>query len=345
MSDEKRVINLNPDFFKISNNKTRKKTTTTNTPIRMKISNVSDKKQRPSSLKRNFLNIIRANQERMIKEKKNTRIDGTDNSDYHLQPPKSEFEESVQFFKELSKAAPASSSANPINVHNKTFKNAYESSHSKQSLASDSSIVNIPLQTLHSAQQEEPIHLVPPTPPYGVLKNGFKPTYRTWKNFTQKENTPVSLPKEVEPSPIQINYEQQLREKIKNLSEMEQRKLLQKQTQYDGEKRKKQKRTIRRTFRVGKSEVHPRISVLVGNKTLRSKTNLKRTQLKETPISEVKRFLRKQGFIKIGTTTPNDVLRQMYENVNMICGEVQNHNPENLLYNYFNDTEEQMPTF
>ena len=192
----------------------------------------------------------------------------------------------------------------------------------------------------------EPIHLIPPTPPYGILKNGFKPTYRTWKNFTQKENTPVSLPKEVEPSPIQINYERQLREKIKNLSEIEQRKSIQEnQTQYDSGIRKKQKRTIRRTFRVGKSAVHPRISVLVGNKTLRSKTNLKKIQLKETPISEVKRFLRKQGFVKIGTTTPNDVLRQMYENLNMICGEVQNHNPENLLYNYFNDTEEEMTTF
>ena len=54
-------------------------------------------------------------------------------------------------------------------------------------------------------------------------------------------------------------------------------------------------------------------------------------------MSEVKQFLRKQGFIKVGTTTPNDVLRQMYENVKMICGEVHNHNSDNLLYNYFND--------
>jgi hypothetical protein len=46
------------------------------------------------------------------------------------------------------------------------------------------------------------------------------------------------------------------------------------------------------------------------------------------------------GFIKIGTNAPNDVLRQMYENTKLICGEVKNHNPENLLYNYFNDTSE-----
>jgi hypothetical protein len=54
-------------------------------------------------------------------------------------------------------------------------------------------------------------------------------------------------------------------------------------------------------------------------------------------MSEVKNYLLKHGFIKIGTNSPNDVLREMYENVQMICGEVKNHNPENLLYNYFND--------
>jgi len=28
----------------------------------------------------------------------------------------------------------------------------------------------------------------------------------------------------------------------------------------------------------------------------------------------------------------------MYETVSLICGEVENHNPDNLLYNYFHDT-------
>jgi len=45
----------------------------------------------------------------------------------------------------------------------------------------------------------------------------------------------------------------------------------------------------------------------------------------------------KKGFIKVGTPTPNDILRKMYESVVLICGEVQNHNPENLLYNYVHD--------
>jgi len=61
--------------------------------------------------------------------------------------------------------------------------------------------------------------------------------------------------------------------------------------------------------------------------------------LKQTPINEVRKFLIKKGFIKIGTNSPNDVLRKMYETVSLVCGEIQNHNPENLLYNFIHDQE------
>ena len=44
----------------------------------------------------------------------------------------------------------------------------------------------------------------------------------------------------------------------------------------------------------------------------------------------------KRGFIKVGSTAPNDVLRKMYESATLICGEIQNHNPDNLLYNFMN---------
>ena len=100
----------------------------------------------------------------------------------------------------------------------------------------------------------------------------------------------------------------------------------------------KQKRIRRRTFHVGKSKQHPRISVLVSNRTIRNNTNLHLSKLKNTPMHEVKTFLLKHGFIKVGSNTPTDVLRQMYESASLICGEVKNRNPDNLLYNYFNES-------
>ena len=99
--------------------------------------------------------------------------------------------------------------------------------------------------------------------------------------------------------------------------------------------KKKQKRILRRTYRVGKSKHYPKVAVLVSNKTLRNQTSTKIQLLKQTPMDEVKRELIKKGLIKVGSAAPNDVLRKMYESVELVCGDIQNHNPENLLYNYF----------
>jgi len=102
------------------------------------------------------------------------------------------------------------------------------------------------------------------------------------------------------------------------------------------QKKNKRKRIMRRTFKIGKSKVHPKVAVLVSNKTLRQNITTKHQLLKQTPLTDVKKFLMKRGFIKVGSIAPNDVLRKMYEDVTMMCGDVQNHNPENLLYNFLN---------
>ena len=99
----------------------------------------------------------------------------------------------------------------------------------------------------------------------------------------------------------------------------------------------KQKKIYNRTYRVGKSKVYPKVGVLISNKTVRQRISTNALHLKQTPMPEVKKFLVKKGFIKVGSIAPNDVLRQMYECAHLMCGEIENHNPENLLYNYFND--------
>ena len=99
----------------------------------------------------------------------------------------------------------------------------------------------------------------------------------------------------------------------------------------------KQKRTVRRTYKVGKSKTQPKVTVLISNKTLRNNISTKAQLLKQIPIDEVKRFLIKRGFIKVGSSAPNDVLRKMYETSVLMCGEIQNHNPDNLLYNFLHD--------
>ena len=99
---------------------------------------------------------------------------------------------------------------------------------------------------------------------------------------------------------------------------------------------KKRKKTYKRTYKVGKSSVFPRVSVLVSNKTIRKQVANKKQLLKQTSMPDIKKYLMKRGFIKVGSTAPNDVLRKMYESATLICGEIQNHNPDNLLYNFMN---------
>ena len=100
---------------------------------------------------------------------------------------------------------------------------------------------------------------------------------------------------------------------------------------------KKIRKLLRRTFYLGKDKYKPRVGVLLPNRTIRNNVTTKSFMIKQKPISEIRKFLLSKGFIKVGSTAPTDVLRKMYESIVLIDGEVKNHNPDNLLYNFFND--------
>jgi hypothetical protein len=100
---------------------------------------------------------------------------------------------------------------------------------------------------------------------------------------------------------------------------------------------KKVRKLMKRTFRVGRDKYKPAVGVLLPNKTIKNNVTTQAYMLKQTPIAEVRKFLLKTGFIKVGSAAPNDVLRKIYESIKLIDGDVKNHNPDNLLYNFFND--------
>jgi hypothetical protein len=99
---------------------------------------------------------------------------------------------------------------------------------------------------------------------------------------------------------------------------------------------KHKRQFLRRTYHVGKDKYKPKVGVLLPNKTIRKRVTTSSYLLKQTPIEEIRKFLLKKGFIKVGSSAPNDVLRKMYESIQMIDGEINNHNSENLLHNFFN---------
>lgn len=205
---------------------------------------------------------------------------------------------------------------------------------------------------LHQTRKQNPIIMPNPTPiptntPYSynpsiTYHSGSTPTNpinQTAGNIIPANIIPANIiPTNINPAnPIynKTDMETDLETKLRQISKIKQFSDKKQISQIKPWKIPKQKKTIRRTYYVGKSKVHPKVSVLISNKTIRANTALKTQNLKQTPISEVRKYLVKNGFIKGGTNAPNDVLREMYENAHLICGEIKNHNPENLLYNYF----------
>lgn len=187
------------------------------------------------------------------------------------------------------------------------------------------------------------------TPKWGCLKGGQLPTYRAYHGTMRNHQRPKPV---MELEPMTANpflgiggareeIIKQMSEKYQmgNVMENHGMSTVRNPTQIRKPKIKKQRKVVRRTYRLGKSKVFPRVSVLVSNKTVRKEINDKIHAIKETPMHEVRSYLVKNGFIKVGSSAPNDVLRRMYENLKIMNGDIKNHNTETLLHNFLKSDE------
>lgn len=349
MSDKK-VLTINPELFSFSNNNNKTKRVKPKKDAVDKIRVRNPVKKKPDTLRRqSLLKMIRKQQEdrynKIFENNNNPRPD-TPNKSSHENNFNKEFDQAKDYLSKLSKKT------DTIVPKNTTLRN-YSSS--------------IPI-----APSDNPIKSqVSPSiqPLYGCLKNGSLPTYRNYMNRTRDNRSSINIGNPVPivhnthttpqvnqhsapstfpakqsnvPENILLNSSNVINAKIneglKRVSEIKQRENIMSGSKYNfaGNRKKKQRRTLRRTHSVGRSRFAPKVSVLVSNKTIRNRVSTKTQLLKQVPINDVKRFLIKQGIIRVGSTTPNDVLRKMYETLSLICGDVYNHNPDTLLYNYMN---------
>lgn len=337
-----KTISINPELFKVSGTKRSSQKNRNDPNKQIKIRSHSQLKEKTKTFRKNHvLKFIRDQQAKNMQQIRNPDSISDTNSIDQSQSDSfsSDFEESLKFMNNLTTQT----------KHNQTL---------KSSIPISNSLLFHPPIECENVCLEMPTDLVKYTAPvgkfpnWGCLKNGTLPTYRNWRNVTQR-NTQMPMQPQISHfignsdgnnnnnNPIQSTHN------INNTPENEEptkMQILQKIHEMQITPAKtpkiyypKQQRTVRRTYKVGKLKNQPTVSILVSNKTIRNNTTTKTQLLKQTPMEEVRRVLIKKGFIKVGSSAPNDVLRKMYETTSLICGEIQNHNPDNLLYNFFND--------
>lgn len=165
--------------------------------------------------------------------------------------------------------------------------------------------------------------------PYGVLKNGLKPTFKTW-NKTQKniqtsfyseptiESCPTNsldpeIPQQIEVIPIDTPI---TAEPIEVPSTIEKK----------------------YPIKVGKSKKNKTVQILIACHKTRKNKSEAQDALRKTNLSTVKNYLKSRKLIKVGSTAPTSLIRQIYENAKSY-GDVINENKQNLLYNFDKESE------
>ena len=352
---ERKTIQIKPELFMVNGkNTTRKKQSSPK--IKMK---TTETKQKQNTLRKNMRNtVLKMVRDRQQEEYK--RLFEKKKPDHPANPVvadfNKEFDDSLEFFSSLANKQEGEEKKNT------TFKK-YPQMNSVL-MQPNTPIIPGPFPTeineLPFVNNATPVILKPqafqlPTPTYGCLKNGNLPTYRTYHNKINPIMQPAIMPMNPIPQPNTemakikpfefiggaSNVEKEVEKKMDMKEMMQKNEKMKHLFNQKNEKRikyLKRKKIFKRTYRVGRSKTKPQIGVLVSNRTVRNRISTTAAQLKQTPMQEVRKFLIKKGFIKVGTTTPNDVLRKMYESVSLVCGEIQNHNPENLLFNFIHDT-------
>lgn len=193
--------------------------------------------------------------------------------------------------------------------------------------------------------------------PYGCLKNGSKPTFRQWKNYTvkntsYKEPQLVNLPLKSEPiNSVQDNQSNnvennELPNEINNEIKREVSQVInnsihenqnQNQNTYSNSNTNNNYiSTKTKTIKYHLGKKNRKVSILIKNAATRKKINAEHNKIKRTSVLEMKNYLRKHNLLKAGSEAPNDVIRKLYEQC-LLSGNINNTNKDNLLHNYLND--------
>ena len=194
-----------------------------------------------------------------------------------------------------------------------------------------------------------PLWVPPPPPAYSNLKNSARPTYRTWLRTTQKIKPivknqppihilgdamePLQIVTQPQPLPLSSVEAPSVEAPLVEapLVEAPPQRVV---AEYKPSLPRRKKITKTFKYKLGK-HANGKVSVLIKNTHTRRKIQSEQAQLKRKSILDIKNHLRSKNFLKVGSSAPNDVLREMYEQ-SILAGQLENKAKETLIHNYFN---------
>lgn len=345
-------ITINPDLFKVgggtkkekpSHNKTQKISTIKNNiqpnklkrDLLQKIKNYKQKEKNSSenverkSIQNNDTN--QSNENNREKKGIYKNLDTTENNEFQ-----NEFMKSLNFLQQLSQKG-----RNKTMKANRPLINIDMPDNLKENNDSESKL------TITNKENGDV--------PYGCLKNGSKPTFRQWKNYTvkntsYKEPQLVNLPVKSEPiNSVQDNQSNiiennELSNQINNEIKREVSQVIndnnnhiQNQNTYSNPySNNGYISTKTKTIKYHLGKKNRKVSILIKNAATRKKINAEHNKIKRTSVLEMKNYLRKHNLLKAGSEAPNDIIRKLYEQC-LLSGNINNTNKDNLLHNYLND--------
>ena len=94
-------------------------------------------------------------------------------------------------------------------------------------------------------------------------------------------------------------------------------------------------KTIKQYSSFGKK--NDTVRVLIKDKSTYDGINRDIDKLKKHNMNKIRNFLRTKRLYKVGSTAPDDVLREIYINVSL-TGEIENKGSDTMIHNYLHDT-------
>ena len=180
-------------------------------------------------------------------------------------------------------------------------------------------------------------------PPYGILKNGNKPTYSQYKktlknkndnldNLSQNDEGRENDKNNDKPiltttfSPVEVHNDtfEERQKKLKDLK-------YEFKVDNINKKKKRKIKTIKRKIKLGKS--NGKIGVLIKNNKVRKTIKKEINNLKKKSINNIKKYLRKHNLIKIGSAAPDNLLKEIYQE-SYLSGDIYNNNKDILIHNF-----------